>query len=96
MEGRKLAIEKAYLKGKLKSAPAQRKSKSKRSAAQAQNDATATAKQDESDAAKSEEKKDGVLPKGYTKEAKQIAEQQAALAGYRLAAELERVLTVVN
>ena len=30
------------------------------------------------------------LPEGYTKEAKAVAEKQAALAGYRLADEIEK------
>jgi len=32
------------------------------------------------------------LPEGYTKEAKVVAERQAALAGYRLAEEIEKFL----
>jgi len=59
LEGRTLAIEKAYLKGKLKS----------------------SAKGDPG----------GTLPKDYTKDAKVVAENQAALAGYRLADEIERL-----
>jgi hypothetical protein len=59
LEGRKLAIEKAYLNGKLKSS--------------AKNDPP------------------GTLPKEYTKEAKKIAERRAAIAGYRLAAEIQRM-----
>lgn len=94
LESRKLAIEKAYLKGKLKSAPAPSKSRSKKSKAIQPETETAVTKQpEETDAPKTEEKRDGALPKGYTKEAKKIAEQQAVLAGYRLAAELERVVS---
>jgi hypothetical protein len=32
------------------------------------------------------------LPEGYTKEAKAVAERQAALAGYRLADEIQNIL----
>ncbi|MDB6059117.1 MAG: hypothetical protein JWO95_2961, partial [Verrucomicrobiales bacterium] len=60
LEGRKLAIKKAYLNGKLKSS--------------AKNDPP------------------GTLPKSYTKDAKVIAEKQAALAGYRMADEIEKLL----
>ncbi len=60
LEGRTLAIEKAYLHGKLKS----------------------SAKTDPA----------GTLPKEYLKEAKLIAEKQAAVAGYRLASDLESAM----
>lgn len=60
LEGRTLAIEKAYLGGKLKS----------------------SGKKDPA----------GTLPKSYTKNAKVVAENQAALAGYRLADEIQRLL----
>jgi hypothetical protein len=61
LDGRKLAIDKAYLNGKLKSS--------------AKNDPP------------------GTLPKEYTREAKKVAEKQAALAGYRLAAEIEKLIS---
>jgi hypothetical protein len=60
LESRGLAIEKAYLNGKLKGSSYA-------------NDAPA-------------------LPEGYTKEAKAVAERRAALAGYRLAEEIEKCL----
>lgn len=59
LEGRQLALEKGYLRGKLKS------SGKKKGAGE-------------------------TLPKSYLKDAKSIAEKQAALAGYRLADEIER------
>jgi hypothetical protein len=60
LEGRKLAIDKAYLRGKLKN----------------------SAKTDPG----------GTLPKDYMKDAKVVAEKQAALAGYRLADEIEQLV----
>ncbi len=60
LEGRNLAIEKAYLHGALKGSTS-------------------------AEAAPP-------LPEGYTKEAKAVAEKQAALAGYRLADEIGRLL----
>ena len=60
LEGREIAIERAYLRGELKGGT---------SAANA-----------------------GALPDGYTKAAKVVADKQAALAGYRLAVEIERCL----
>ena len=60
LEGRTLAIEKVYLRGKLRGGT------SSETAAP--------------------------LPEGYTKEAKEIAEQQAAKAGYRLADQLRHVI----
>jgi hypothetical protein len=56
LEGRLLAIDKAYLKGELKGS--------------------------------TEAANAPALPEGYTKEAKVVAEKQAALAGYRLADEI--------
>jgi hypothetical protein len=58
LEGRTLAIEKAYLRGDLKGGTSRE---------------TAVA-----------------LPSGYAKEAKAVAEKQAALAGYRLADEIAK------
>lgn len=86
LEGRKLALEKGYMKGKLKSAPAPRKSRSKRKTSIIE-----IAPQVEPASPKTESTNEGALPKDYTKEAKKVAEQQAAIAGYRLAAEIERV-----
>lgn len=60
LEGRGLAVEKAYRRGELKGSV------------------------NREDAPE--------LPEGYTKEAKAVAEKQAALAGYRLADELEKWL----
>jgi hypothetical protein len=60
LEGRGLAIESAYLRGKLKGSLSREDAPS--------------------------------LPPGYTKAAKAIAERQAALAGYRLADEIQRWL----
>ena len=60
LEGRELAVEKAYLRGELKGSTNR-------------------------DAAPE-------LPEGYPKAAKAVAEKQAALAGYRLADELEKYL----
>lgn len=60
LEGRSLAIEKAYLRGELKGSTSP----------------------DNAPA----------LPEGYTKEAKAVAERQAALAGYRLADEVRKYL----
>jgi hypothetical protein len=89
LEGRQLAIDKAYLKGKLKSAPAQSKSKSKKSKP---TDITSILTEPDPEPAKPDDAKAGVLPKTYTKEAKKIAEQQARLAGYRLSTELETLV----
>jgi hypothetical protein len=60
LDGRSLAIEKAYLRGELKGSTVAETAPS--------------------------------LPEGYTKEAKAVAERQAALAGYRLADEVRKYL----
>ena len=60
LEGRAVAVEKAYFHGELKGGTSA-------------DDAPA-------------------LPEGYTKEAKAVAERRAALAGYRLADEIQNIL----